>query len=399
MSRYFAAGILSVFTALAAPAQSVVTETEFLSALTRSHPAVIAASEEVALARAAVIEARALENPSIGIAREDPSGPVAQTELTLSWQLPDSSRRLRVETAARGLEAAEARLAHTRLKLGLEMREAYAAWAVAAAQRDRLSAQLERIDALTARERLRAERGESSGLEAHRLALAASALRARAALTAAAEQDAAALARSWNPALPSGARPALPDLPPVRPPDDDPPLIAAARAEVDAALAAQRAAGRFVRSPELMTGWQRQESGTESFDGPLLGLNWPLPLFRRNQGERVIADARLEAARANLEQIRRDLAARRAAATGTYQTLAGAVRELDAASAANERMLRGAEAAFLMGEASLTDLLETWRSSSEAEMAALEVREAALRALRELERLTASSVIEKEMQP
>jgi outer membrane protein TolC len=400
MVRLFLAGILAVFTAWAAAAQSVVTEAEFLSALTASHPAVVAASEEVALARASLIDARSFENPSIGIEREDPSGPASQTDLMLSWQLPDASRRARIDAANRQLEAAEARLAHTRLLLELEMREVYAAWAIAAAHRQRLSAQLERIDALTARERLRAEGGESSGLEAHRLALAASALRARAALAAAAERQESARARSWNPQLPTDSRPVLPALPPPPALTDAPPLIIAAQADIDAAIATQRAAGRFLRSPELMTGWQRQETGEESLDGPLLGVTWSLPLFRRNQAERLIADARLDVARANMERVRRDIAARREAAAGTYQALAEAVRDLDAASSLNEQMLRAAEASFLLGEASLTDLLETWRSATEAETAALEVREAAMRALRDLERITTDpSLTKKEIQP
>jgi outer membrane protein TolC len=400
MVRFLLAGILPVFTAWAAAAQSVVTEAEFLSALDPSHPAVVAASEDVALARAALIDARSLENPSIAIEREDPGGAGTQTDLMLSWQLPDPGRRLRVDAADRQLEAAEARLAHTRLLLRLEMREIYAAWAIAAAQRDRISAQLERIEELTARERLRAGGGESSGLEAHRLALAASALRARSALAAAAERQEAARARSWNPALPVDSRPALPDLPPLAATTESHPLVVAAQAEVDSALAAQRAAGRYLRSPELMAGWQRQDTGAESLDGPLVGVNWSLPLFRRNQAERVIAGARLDAARANMELTRRGIAARREAAAGTYRALADAVRDLDAASAANERMLRGAEAAFLLGEASLTDLLETWRSATEAEMAALEVREAAMRTLRDLERITMNSPpSEREMQP
>jgi outer membrane protein TolC len=400
MVRFLLAGILPVFTAWAAAAQSVVTEGEFLSGLTASHPAMIAASEEAALARAAAIGARALENPSIEIVREDPSGPAAQTDLMLSWQLPDPSRRLRVETAEKQLEAAVARLAHNRLLVELEMREAYAAWAIASAQRDHLSGLLTQIEALTARERLRAERGEASGLEAHRLALAASALRARTALAAAAEREGAAMARGWSPQLPADARPALPELPPLPPLADSHPLVIAAQADLDAALAAQRLAGRYIAAPGLMLGWQRQETGPESFDGPLYGVNWSLPLFRRNQPERVIADARVEVTRAQLERIRREVTARRQAAVDTYDTLAAAVRELDAASIENERMLRGAEAAFLLGEASLTDLLETWRSATEAEMAALELREAAMRTLRDHQRIAINAIpTDKEIQP
>ena len=49
------------------------------------------------------------------------------------------------------------------------------------------------------------------------------------------------------------------------------------------------------------------------------------------------------------------------------------------------------EAAFRLGESSVTDLLETHRSATEAELAALDLYEAALAAARELERLDGSS--------
>ncbi|HVR44381.1 MAG TPA: TolC family protein [Thermoanaerobaculia bacterium] len=401
MSRILAAGIASALIAFVAFAQTTVTESDLLSVLTPAHPAVAAAVEDLALARAALIDAEALENPSIGIVREDPRGPAAQTDLMVSWQLPDLARASRARARRKEVEAAEARLAHALLRLRLEMQEIYAAWALAAAQHDRLSRQLTRVGELAARERLRAERGESSGLEAQRLALAANALRARVAIAAAGAQERSAIARSWNPDLPPDARPALPDLPPPPATSERHPLLVAAEADVDAAIAAQRAAGRVLESPELMAGWQQQKTGEETLPGPLIGVNWSVPLFRRNQAERVAAAGRLAAARARLEQTRRELAARQQAAAETYRRLAAEVATLEAAAIETEAMLRAAEAAFIHGEATVTDLLETWRSATEAEVAVLELRQAALAALREHQRFTipSSEIIEKEIQP
>ena len=59
-------------------------------------------------------------------------------------------------------------------------------------------------------------------------------------------------------------------------------------------------------------------------------------------------------------------------------------------SARSDGCWDGAEAAFRQGEAGLTDLLETHRSVTEAELAVLDLHEAALAAHRELERLAAS---------
>ncbi len=400
MKRLFLTAAVSALASLAAPAQTVITEQDFVFVLDESHPAVVAVAEDAALARAALIDVRAFDNPVVGITREQPGSSIRQTDLTLSWQLPHANRALRVEVAERELEAAEARLEHALRGIRLEARASYAAWAIAAETRERLTLQRERIDALVARERLRADRGESSGLELHRLTLAASSLRAEEALAAADESNARGQARAWNPALPDDARPALPPLPEFPPGGEGHPLIRAAEADVEAAEATHDAAARYLRSPELMAGWQRQEAGNESLAGPLFGVYWQVPLFRRNQVEKAGARAQLEAARGRLEQTRREIEAQQRAGLDSYQALAAGVREIETHSATTEQMLRGAEASFLLGETSLTDLLETWRSAIEVERARLELHEASLRALHELERVTIrDNQNEQEIQP
>jgi outer membrane protein TolC len=62
-------------------------------------------------------------------------------------------------------------------------------------------------------------------------------------------------------------------------------------------------------------------------------------------------------------------------------------------------MLDGAEAAFRLGETSLTDLLETHRSAAEAELAVLELHQAALAAHRDLERLAGPESLEPTPEP
>jgi outer membrane protein, heavy metal efflux system len=400
MKRIFLMVAVSAAASLAAVAQTVITEQDFLSVLDESHPAVVAAAEDAALARAALIDLRSFDNPTVGITREEPGSSIRQTDLTLSWQLPHANRALRAEVAEKELEAAEARLEHALRGIRIEARGSYAAWAIAAETRERLTRQLERMNTLTSRERLRADRGESSGLELHRLVLAASSLRAEVALAFADETTARGLARAWNPGLPADARPALPPLPEFPPGGEGHPLIRAAEADVAAAEATQDAAARYLRSPELMAGWQRQEAGGESLTGPLVGVYWQVPLFRRNQFEKAGASARLDAARGRLEQTRREIDARRRSALDSYQKLAAGVREIEGQSAATEQMLRGAEASFVLGETSLTDLLETWRSAVEVERARLALHEASLRALHDLERVTIrNNQNEEEIQP
>lgn len=394
MHRLALAGLLPVLFAAPGVAQSppIVTEAELLSVLDETHPAVAESVEALAAARARVVAASTLENPVAGVVREDPRGPVEQTDWTISWQLPHPGRRPGIDARREAVDAAAARLSQRLLRLRLEMREVYARWALAAVREQRLSALAKRVEALAEREAARAERGETSGLELHRLALAATALRSRVALAAAAGERARGEATSWFPAMPPGARPVLPALPPTPELDagnslERHPRVRAAEADLAAALLERAAAARFVASPELALGWQRQEAGAVSIDGPILGLTWSLPVFDRNRAERAAAEARISGARARLEQVRREVGAARAAGRAVFERLAGALDGAAMTLAASEQMLDGTEAAFRHGEASLTDLLETHRAVTEGELAVLDLHQAALAAHRELERL------------
>lgn len=386
------AGLLSATLAASVAAQnpSIVTEAEFLSVLDDRHPAVALRTEELAVARAGSVAASTLDNPVLGLVREDPDGPAAQADWTLSWQLPGASRGPEIAARREAAGAAEARLAHDLVTLRSTLREVYATWAVAVARRDLLTVQQERVEALAARVEARAERGEASDLEARRLALAASTLRSRVVVAAAAAERARADARAWYPDLPGDAEPELPSLPPAPELREEHPLVQAARSDLAAATLEGEAAGRFVRSPEILVGWQRQELEAGSVDGPLLGVSWSVPLFDRNRAERAVAAARVTAAEAHLELTRRRVDAARKAARKTYERLTRQLDEAVGALDGVERILDGTEAAFRHGEASLTDLLETRRSVTESELAALDLRAAALAAHRELERLASA---------
>lgn len=380
----------------------VVTEEQFLAALNDAHPAVAARREGVAVARAHLLAARVLDDPTLGIEREDLQGPTEKTELVLSWQLPGSARGLGIDARREAVAAAEARLSQDLLSLRLAMREVYADWAVAAARRELLAEQLERAEVLAQREAARAEKGESSGLEARRLALAAAALRARWALTVSVVEEARAKAFSWAPSLARDAVPALPpvlsvlsEAPPATPgaSEGEHPRVLAARADVEVARLEREAAGRLVQSPEIGIGWQREEDGLVSAEGPVLGLSWTLPLLARNRPEKALAEARVSAARARLDTAQRELAAARPAAAASYRSLVAELASARESVASGAAIVRAAQAAFQHGEASLTDLLETLRSVTEAEMAVLDLHAAALAAEREVERLAAGPVV------
>ncbi len=364
----------------------IVTEAEFLSALDDSHPAVVERMAALAVARSRIVAASAWANPVLEAVREDPSGPSTQTEWALSWQLPGAGRRPVVAARREAADAAAARLSQQLLALRLAMKEVYAVWAVASTRHDLLATQTERVKALADRQRLRAQRGEASGLEARRLELAAGLLRTRVALAAGAAERARAEAAGWHATLPPDARPLLPPVPPAPDPREDHPLVRAAERDLAAATLERQAAGRFVRSPEVSFGWQRQEAAGETAGGPILGVAWPVPVFARNRGERAASEARMSSARARLERTRREIEAARIGATSSFRRLVTALAAAEQDLDGNERMLDGAAAAFRLGDASLTDLLETHRTLTESELAVLELHQAALAAHRDLER-------------
>ena len=391
MHRFSLIGLLGGFLAVAGGAQNgpVVTEAEFLSVLDEAHPAVRESAEAVGRAEAGVLEARTFSNPELGAVREDPSGPIGQTDILVSWQLPGVERGPRIEAREGEVEAARRRFAHELLAHRLAMREAYAGWAVAAARQNRLAAQAGRAESLAQREAARAESGEASGLEASRLRLAAATLRSRVALAGVAGEEARAEAAAWHPGLPADARPVMPELPEAPSLDGADSRVRAAQADLDAAELAEIATRPIVASPEVTLGWQEQDIGLGSVDGPIFGVAWSVPLFDRRQAARKSSGAALDAARARLELVERESTSSRTAASNNFTRLAAALAEAREELGAIEQMLDGAEAAFRQGEAGLTDLLETHRSVTEAELAVLDLHDAALAAHRELERLAA----------
>lgn len=363
----------------------IVTEEEFLRALDASHPAVRAAAQAVEEAESERIAAATLQNPMLGVTREDPSGPVEQTDWTLSWQLPQPERALQARALEHLVTAAEARRRLALTDLRSSLREVYARWALASARREVITEQARRLESLADRQAHRAELGEAAGLEARRLRLAVAQLRTRIAIAEDGRLEAEADARAANPDLLARAVPKLPELPDTAPPAEDPMLLQATRAEKEAASLQQQASRRLLRAPQVTVGWQRQETGLESLDGPILGLRWSLPLFDRKQAEQVEAEARLAGADSRHEISQRQVRSQHSTLEARYQTLRDAVAAAEAPRRDARSVLDGIEAAFRHGEASLTDLLETVRSVAEIELAHLDLYGTALATHRALE--------------
>jgi cobalt-zinc-cadmium efflux system outer membrane protein len=383
------AALLLAGSAGAQDAQTL-TEADFLAPLDAVHPAAAVLREDLGLAEAAVLGAHAVPNPELGATHEAP-GDAEQLDLTLSWRPPHPGRRrLAVAAADSAVGAARARLAADHSALRQTMREAYARWAIATAASVRLVGHVEQVDRLAQRERQRADAGEASGLDARRLALAASGAHAELARAEAERLRARAGARQWRPDLPPNATPTLPPLPePTADPAREHPRIVALRADLEAARLTERLAARVVELPEVVGGWQRQESPGVEAEGPMFGLAWPLPLLDRRRGERAAARVRVEGLEARLALAEREIAAARTGALAAYRELRTAALAASEAATSAPGVVGSATAAFHAGEVGLTDLLETLHSATDAELGALALRAEALAALRELESATA----------
>lgn len=389
MRAWFVLFLVLAPAALGAQEAPALTEEDLLAAVAGSHSVTAALAGERDLAAAEVTRASLLPNPTIEASVEEPDGAARETAAGVTWTPPlDGRRALRVEAAEKGLAAAESRLEAARLRLRLDLRAAYAGWAFAWERRELLAANLAQVGELARRARARAEAGEIPGLAARRLTLEEAQAKADLGRAEAVLAAARAEVAAWVPALPPDARPASLPLPPEPAAVPDlagrPDLVARER-EVERAEALQRLSGRIFEAPALGLGWKRIEERSAEASGPVVSAGWTVPLFDRRQADRQEAEARVAAARADLELARVRAQAERAGALAAYDRLrAEAVAAAEAAGETGD-LLAGASAAYQLGESGLTDFLDTLRAALAARITALEVREAAWAAQRDLE--------------
>lgn len=381
--------LLLVPTLLVGQETPALTEADFLAAMTESHPAAVALAGERELAAAEALRASLLPNPAVEASVEEPDGAARESTAAVTWRPPlDGRRALQREAAERGVAAAESRVEAARFRLRLDLRTAYAEWAFAWERRELLAAHLAGVRELAERARARAEAGEIPGLAARRFTLEEA--QARTDLGRAEARLAAARAAlvSWHPGIAPDARPAPLPLPPAPGTVPDlagrPDLMARER-EVERAEALRRLSERIFEAPELGLGWKRIEDRSAEASGPVVSAGWTVPLFDRRQADRREAEARLSTARAELELARVRAQAERAGALAAFERLRAEAAEAGRAAEQTADLLAGASASYQLGESGLTDLLDTLRAALAARITALEIREAAVDAQRDLE--------------
>ena len=363
-------------------------EAAFLEALNEHHPAFVALTDRLGAARAERKQAGTLDNPAFGVEHEAPEGATQQTTWSLAWTPPlDGRRGLRIQAGEAAESAASLDLKADKLGLRLALRAVYARWALAHERREVVGSHLEFVRRLVSQMRARATAGEESGLAARRFDLARVEVETELARAEADELEARSEAAVWRPELPPNALPTLPPLPDVAPGIDltGRPDLEARKQDVEAAKARAHLARRVFSFPELGVGWQQQDDEGRHSDGPTYSLSWDVPLFDRQQADRVVADSRLAAAQARFEYSTTRARAELEGAQAAYARLRATALETIDTIAGTDTVIESTAASYRLGEASVTDLLETFDSVLASRLAALELYEAALAAHRKLE--------------
>lgn len=386
-----ASSILLVLLAGGASAQVPLDETQYVQRVLEASLEARVARAEAALGKAEAAGAGLWPNPSLEWQRQkNTSGSRAgesQDTLVASIPLVLSGRlSLEAESAERGAEAAEARLARAQGELRREAARAFAEVLAAQQHRAILEESLSVLQELGKAIAVRERAGEAAGYERLRIELESAAVQD--ALRGAQLNERQAQARALSLLGPDAKQlpPLQGSLAPERELPDGEALLAGLEArrsdvralalEAQSAEVARKAAARsWIPEPTVNAGAQLLDVGQQGAGaGYVVGLSFPLPLFQRRQGEAARAEARRELAETRRSALLHSARARLAAA-------------LDAVAARRERLTqhrqdvltraeelrRIATTAYRGGSSDLLVLVDAERASREARLKAVEL--------------------------
>jgi cobalt-zinc-cadmium efflux system outer membrane protein len=397
------AASLSLVVARPAPAQRPVTRREAIGAALSAGVRVALARADSAAARARLLTARALGNPSLA-ASYSKSAP--QQHLTVEIPLDAPwRRRVRIGAARAALRAAELRMLSEHAAAIVEADTTYTA-ALAAEARYRLARQTARdadsLRVLTARRRDAGDASEldvdlatvTAGQQANiassdSLAFMSTLLALQTLMGLSADSVAIVLADSLRPAsgvtdtlLATFGGPVLPHAP-------VPPSVRSAEASLRAAeLAVVRERRSVLGLPAVTVGLEHGDpSGDEKGVLPVVGIVVPLPLLDRNRGPIAEATAERDRARAELALARLDARQRFLEGVREREQLLVRVARDSALVLRAQRVTARALTAYAEGASALPAVLEARRSAREVltqyidDVAALLIVTTELRAL------------------
>jgi len=380
-------------------AQTTLTEKAFLAGVDGVHPASRALAGELRAAEAERRRAALLSDPRLELTREELDDVERESISSVAWTPPiDGRRRWAVLAAEAGVDVERGLLEWRMAEQHRDVRRAYAAWADGEARLALIVEHSNRLESLAERMRHRAEAGEESILDAQRLLIASGASKVAVSRARATAAAARARAAAWRPDGQSELSVAWPELPELKEVPDglDPELrpdLRAARSRVEQSEALERLSRHVVTAPEVLLGWKRVEGAVIDLEGPVFGLTWEIPVFNRNQADRMAAQSAVAATSAQYEWTVRWAKGELEAALAVYVELRQAALSAADGLEVLDNVARAATAAYEQGESSVTDLLDSLGAVLTARLTALDLHVTALEAHRQLELAAGRSLI------
>lgn len=326
-----------------------------------------------------------LPNPSLSLAHDRTlSGPGEhETVVGVSVPLGLSGRRFVLQEAARARrEQALAGAQATVFEAALAFREAYVAAAVDQRRVQVLTEQQADLDALSTVIQGLAKGGEAAGYDLLRQQTQARLHRGLLDLAKARALASRSLLEVWTglevvlppvelAALAGGSR-----RPNAAAGAVEPPRVRSLEAESRAsAIEARAARRRWAPDVDVFAGYRALTAGSETGHGISLGLTVPLTLFDHGQGDAARADAEEQIARAEADRLRQQFKAQHKSARLRLEMLEASLAGAETASADANAIQAKARQLYAAGEATITELLETFRTAEAARLAQLELAE------------------------
>jgi cobalt-zinc-cadmium efflux system outer membrane protein len=375
--------VCAAFAAIALPANAraqtvTLTESEALAQLAIGSARVEAARAAVDVTRADVLAAARWPNPRVTFNREAVAG-VAEDMLMVSQVLPITGRRrFDVSAATARVEASSLRADDQIRRVRADLRLAFTnLWAAQERERE-LARSRDRLADLAGILGKREAAGEAAGFDRLRAEHEVLELEVRRAMAIADRAEAQAILTGFLIVAPSApaieaTRPAAPNatLPTIdelmaRAETSRGELIALAR-DFDAALFAERAAGRrAIPEPEVVAG-TKTSNAAGGDAGSIVSVHLAIPLFDRAHPERAAARARARQARADSDVLRQAIRAQIGAwRAAVVERRALADRHRAGIAAGTAEIGRIAQVSYEAGERGILELLDAYRTDSAA---------------------------------
>mgnify|MGYP000305935360 CR=1 FL=1 len=363
-------------------------------------PRLKAAQADISQAEGLARQARALPNPSFGVAIENFAGDgpyrgARGAETTVSLEQPlelGGKRQARIAAGRAGVEVSRARARQTQADFGLALAEAYGAAEAAEIRlqlaHDALS--LAEDDARVATALVKA--GKEADLRTLQARTAVEAARSEASEAEAARG--AALARlaalvDWPVPLTSvpisllahADRETIPAVDPMTTP-----AVIVAQAEREA-ISRRVRVERSKAAPDVTVSFGVRQLRADDAHALVGGISVPFPVFDRNKGNIAAVSAELTAAEQRLTIARRDAQADIQSASARLQASFGRVKAARDGEGAAQEAYRLTRAGYEAGKLPLSEVLAARRALTDARVQALAARQDRLNAEAELARL------------